>query len=168
MLVKLGLLRLRSTGPRQNPNSQRLMVEMGLGSEHLARPMPTLQQSQNLLVKLGFLESQSTVPRQNPNSRCLLLKSLVGSSWSRTIGTTNAEGTAVVQSVGEVRLLGTTSDSESDLSESSDEESSDVVEPGCARSSGTTSAVVTSAAKSVDEDRLLEIEKYRATQSAVP
>ena len=34
MLVKLGLLRLQSTEPRQIPNSQRLMVELGLlGSE---------------------------------------------------------------------------------------------------------------------------------------
>ena len=56
-------------------------------------------------------------------------------------------------------------ESESDLAESSDEESSD---PGCARPSGTTSAIVTAAAKSVGEDRPPEIAKCSATQSAVP
>ena len=58
---------MQSTGPRQSLMLKSL-VELGrLGPEHVARPAPTLQQSQGLLVKLNLLNSRSTVPRQIPN-----------------------------------------------------------------------------------------------------
>ena len=57
--VKLGLLRLQSSGPQNNPNSQSslvsFMMELGLlGSEKLARPVPQSQQTQSLLMKRGL------------------------------------------------------------------------------------------------------------------
>ena len=60
--------------PGQNQISQSLLVELGLlGPQHMARPTPTLPQSQSLLVKIGLL-SQSTASHWNPKSQCALVK----------------------------------------------------------------------------------------------
>ena len=71
----------------------------------MARPVPTLQQSQNLLVKLGLLESQSTVPGQTFEFAVssVEVSGGAGPCLSRAHGTTNAEVTAVVKSAGEAR-----------------------------------------------------------------
>ena len=77
LLVKLGLLRLQSTGPRQNPNTQSLLMKslltkMGLlGPEQVARPaQPQQQQSRSLMMKFGLLGSQSAVPLSMPTCQC--------------------------------------------------------------------------------------------------
>ena len=65
-------------------------MELGLlCPEHMARPVPTLQQSQNLLVKLDFRRQLLKLSMQQ-QAQCLLVK-------------LSASATAVVKSVGEAR-----------------------------------------------------------------
>ena len=90
----------------------------------------------------------------------------LGSSWSRARGTNLASTATVVVSVGEARPLefvtfSGTSESESELAESSDEEET---VPVWSRTSGTSSIAATAAvAKSSDEDRPPGFATYSAT-----
>ena len=79
-------------------------------------------------MKLGLLEAQSRVPRRNLNSQRLLVK--LGPFGPRANAMNSAAATAAVKSVAEVRpprfvKYSVTSESEPELAESSDEESSD-------------------------------------------
>ena len=62
----------RRTVPRQNPNSQNILMKAKLGPP--GPELTTRPASQSLVVKRGLLSSRSTVPQQNPISQSIPLK----------------------------------------------------------------------------------------------
>ena len=90
-------------------------------------------------------------------------------SWSKEIGTTSTDVRAVTKTVGEARppeFVEHSATSESELADSSDEESSGETGPLWSRASGTSSTAPTATvAKSVDDDQPPGIAKCNATQN---
>ena len=125
LLVKIGLLELKSTVPRQNLTSQCPLVKLGLlGPECMARPAPTRQHAHSLLMKLGLLESKSTVPRQ------------AGPFGVQSTTSADAAATAVAKRVDEGRPSGIakcSATSKFELAEFPDGDSSAESEPGLTR-----------------------------------